>query len=362
LSDIYVMPVGGRPENLTRDRALDTDPAWSPDGSRLVYSSDKAGGLLQLWIHDFRSGQDRQLTHLTTQPQGATWSPDGRRIAFFNVTGMWRVAEISVVDVATGRVTRVHDTLAQPGTPTWSPDGKRLALAEVAPLTKRFREGTNQILTIDAAGGAESPALRTDAADRVARPFQGRDERASDRDVWYSPIPMLSIDSRGGCGPVWSPDGTKMAAVYEGVLAIWPVTPAGEPLGPPRRVTTESAHAPSWAGDSRHILYQSIDKLRLLDIETGETRDVPVDLKYSPDIPKGRVVVHAGKLLDMKSPAERADVDILIEGNRIRSVEPHRAGNHSAGQFVDASNLTVLPGLVEFHSHLQPDFGEAQGR
>ena len=70
---------------------------------------------------------------------------------------------------------------------------------------------------------------------------------------------------------MWSPDGTKMAAIYEGVLAVWPVSAAGEPLGPPRRVTTESAHSPSWAGDSRHILYQSMDKLRIIDIETGET-------------------------------------------------------------------------------------------
>ena len=97
--------------------------------------------------------------------------------------------------------------------------------------------------------------------------------------------PLMSIDSRGGCGPAWSPDGTKMAAIYEGVLAVWPVSAAGEPLGPPRRVTTESAHAPSWQGDSRHILYQSLDKLRIVDIETGETRTVPLDLKYTPAIP-----------------------------------------------------------------------------
>jgi len=181
-------------------------------------------------------------------------------------------------------------------------------------------------------------------------------------DKWFAPAPLLSIDSRGGCGPVWSPDGTKMAAIYEGVLAVWPVSTTGEPLGPLRRITTESAHAPSWAGDSRHILYQSIEHLRIIDIETGEVRDVPLDLKYTPAVPKGRIVVHAGKLVDMKSPTVRSNVDIVIDGNRIASVVPHAAGHHGGGQLVDASNLTVMPGLMEFHSHLQKDFGEAAGR
>ena len=48
---------------------------------------------------------------------------------------MWRVAQMSVLDVATGAVTKIHDTLPQPGTPTWSPDGTRVALAGVAPLS-----------------------------------------------------------------------------------------------------------------------------------------------------------------------------------------------------------------------------------
>jgi len=348
VGDIYVMPIGGQAENVTRDSALDTDPAWSPDGSQLVYSSDKGGDFLQLWIRDLRSGQSRKLTSLTTQPQGASWSPDGSRIAFFAVDAMWRRADISVVTVATGAVSRIHASLAGPGNPTWSPDGKRIAVAMEAPFSTRYREGTIQVLTM--------------AADAVAATGAAGDEGASPGDKWYAPVATLSIDSRGGGGPVWSPDGTQMAAVYEGVLAVWPVTPAGEPLGPPRRVTTESAHAPSWAGDSRQLLYQSYERLKIVDITTGSTREVPLALTYTPAIPQGRLIVHASTLVDMTSASARTDVDIVIEGNRIRGVSPHAAAGHNGGRVIDATGLTVMPGLVEFHTHLGKDYGETQGR
>ena len=181
-------------------------------------------------------------------------------------------------------------------------------------------------------------------------------------DKWFVPVPNLSIDSRGGCGPVWSPDGTKMAAIYEGVLVVWPVTDAGEPLGPPRHMTSEIAYSPSWEGDSEHILYQTMDKLKEIDILSGETREIPLDLKFTPSIPKGSLVVHVGHLVDGKSQAARADMDILIEGNRIKSVRPHSANVPAGARVIDASNFTAMPGLIESHSHLQKDYGESEHR
>ena len=335
LGDIYLMPVGGKPRNITHDAAYDTDPAWSPDGGTLVYSSDKAGGLLQLFLYDVKSGRERQLTHISTQPICPAFSPDGKRIAYLDVDGMWRRAGVAVVDVASGAISHVHASIFAPGAPTWSPDGSRIAVAMVAPYSTRYREGTNQVLTLSSTGTA-----------------------ANSDDKWYAPVPNLSIDSRGGNGPVWSPDGARMAAVYEGLLTVFPVSAAGVPLGPPRRLTNEIAYAPSWSGDGKQILYQSNDKLRLLDVDSGETRTVPLNLTYRVAVPKTHLVLHVGRLVDGMSKTARADMDIVIDANRITSVEAHKPGRNA----VELPQLTAMPGLIDFHTHRQSDFVEQQGR
>ncbi|MCC6317283.1 MAG: PD40 domain-containing protein [Gemmatimonadaceae bacterium] len=335
LGNLYLMPVGGAPRKLTDDPWLDTEPAWSPDGRYLAWSSDRGRGtLLDLWVYDTQTGTSRQLTREGTSAMGAAWSPDGTRIAFLDVDGIWRRANVSVVDVATGTVTQIHPSLFGPGAPTWSPDGRRVLVAALVAYSTRFREGTNQLLSIPVDGG--QPTV-------------------------YTPVEHLSIDSRVGAGPAWSPDGRRVALIYEGVLAVVPVDASGRPVGPPRRLTNEIAHAPSWTGDSRSILYQSNERLRLLDVETGAVRDVPVALSYAPSIPTGQVLVHAGRLIDGRSDRVRTDVDVLIRGNRIERVVPH--ATHPAGvRVVDASGLTVMPGLIEYHTHLQKDLGEASYR
>ncbi len=334
LEDIWIAPVAGgaAPQNLTHDTATQDDPAWSPDGSKLVYSSDKGGGLPQLWVRDMASGQETKLTNLELQPIEAVWSQDGTRIAFIAADGMWGTAKLGVVDVASGKVTWLSGTLGQPGRPSWSGDGKHVAIPLSLPFSKSFREGTNQIAVYPSDHMAEA--------------------------TWQIPVANLSMDTRGGGGPAWSPDGQKMAAIYEGQLRVWPVGPNGEPLGPPRSLTSEIAHSPSWSGDSKTLLFQSNDKLKTVDVETGKIAEVPLDLTYTFAKPVGKTIIHAGKMIDSIKDVTQKDVDIVIDGNRIAAVRPHNAAAYEPGaKVVEAPNLTAIPGLIEFHAHTQKDFG-----
>ena len=332
LGDLYVVSSkGGVPENLTKDAALDADPAWSPDGQSVVFSSDRVGGLPQLWIKDLKTGTDRQLTKLDTQPLGAAWSPDGTRVAFIDVDGRWGVAGVCVVDVATGKVTRLQTSLGQPGSPSWSSDGKYVAISLSYKFSNSFREGTNQVYVIPADGKGE--------------PF------------WQIPEANMSLDTRSGSGPAWSPDGTKMAGIYEGLLKVWPVDKAGKPVGPVRSQTNDTAFYPTWTADSNTVLYQSNDALKTIDLATGVTSDVPVDLKYRLAKPTGRTVVHVSHLIDSVTDATQHDKDIIIDGNRIAQIRDHDPALHEGGAFVDGTGLTAMPGLIEYHSHVQKDFG-----
>ncbi len=73
------------------------------------------------------------------------------------------------------------------------------------------------------------------------------------------------------------------------------------------------------------------------------------------------LTVHAGRLWDGRSDALQTDMDVVVSGGRVRSVEKHSAALHT-GTVVDASRETVIPGLIEIHSHLSKSYGEALGR
>ena len=204
----------------------------------------------------------------------------------------------------------------------------------VAAILTRFREGRNEILLV-------SPDERTER--------------------YVTPFPHWSIGSRGTDGPVWSPDGRWMALVADGALWIVPVDEAGTPRDPPQRLTNEPAASLSWTADSQHLVFLGSERLRTISIEDGQIDDIDVALEWRRTHPTGRLVVHAGRLFDGRTDSLQLNVDLVLDGHRIRQVVAHDASLHT-GRVIDASDATVMPGLIEMHTHQRDTYGEVLGR
>lgn len=70
------------PRQLTNSGKRDAHPRWSPDGSRILFESNRNGSQ-QLYVLDLKNGGDaKQLTHISTEAGNGIWSPDGSHIAF----------------------------------------------------------------------------------------------------------------------------------------------------------------------------------------------------------------------------------------------------------------------------------------
>ena len=137
-SDIWVINADGvGPANLTpeagRVGTVSLSPEWSVDGSRIAYASNADSyPFTRIWTMRPDGSDKRRITPggpgIVNDETAPTWSPDGRRIAFRRITGVPAVSDIVIADVAGG----TEATIAIPGeqyAPSWLPDAWLLAFA-----------------------------------------------------------------------------------------------------------------------------------------------------------------------------------------------------------------------------------------
>jgi len=68
--------------NLTNNAAFDGNPAWSPDGKKIAFTSRRDEEESEIYVMDADGGNVRRLTRSPGYDEHPTWSPDGKKIAF----------------------------------------------------------------------------------------------------------------------------------------------------------------------------------------------------------------------------------------------------------------------------------------
>jgi Tol biopolymer transport system component len=229
---------GAQARQLTSGNADNVRPSFSPDGSQIIFRSNREGGRWYLYLMNANGTSQRALT----RPDGSqiegdspAWSPDGSKIAFnaFRDGG----EQIHVFHVATGEVQQLTRLPNNNVSPTWSPDGSKIAF-------QSDRAGSPQVFIMDA-DGRNQTQLTTGAVNHHS--------------------------------PAWSPDGRTIAASVfeENTYKIYTISTTGQE----RKKVTDGGgdtgdQSPSWTPNAKHIIFTSTrqsseHRLYVVEVATG---------------------------------------------------------------------------------------------
>ncbi len=90
------------------------------------------------------------------------------------------------------------------------------------------------------------------------------------------------------------------------------------------------------------------------DADAQRARDLATKLTHKP---KGPLVIYNANLFDAESASLRKNQTIVLSGNRIESVAPSKNSDRAAGEVIDATGRTVIPGLWDMHAHVANNDG-----
>lgn len=239
------------PVTLNHD-SNETQPAWSPDGTKLAYTSDQDGNL-NIYVIDVRDGTQHRLTDHPASDISPTWSPDGHQIAFASDRdGTDFDIYIMTLDGLTpeGAPIRLTDNSYNDLDPRWSPQANLLVYIT-------YSRGNADIGIITTNGTVHD---------------------------------LLTNDKSDDLSPAWSPDGAQIAftSPRDGDWEIYIVHTDGSGL---RQFTRNATYddKPAWSPDGKWIVYSSgrylTHHLFLAAVDGSKIEELTAPTNYFFDAP-----------------------------------------------------------------------------
>jgi Tol biopolymer transport system component len=435
LNRLYVMDYPkGTPRRLTTNEYTEAEPAWSPDGNNLVFTTwtPQGGNLYKVNVNGKAA-----VTKLTNTPAlytGAVWSFKDDKIVFtrgsvqryYESIGpvangsenelCWVSAnggEVNVIDKARGRgnphFVKGEDRIYLNNggnliSMRWDGTDEKTHARITGVATygiSNFKEGDHQhtlrasdfcLMTEKMANAMEVQLPSTadqinmsPTGDRVLAhvnneifvavvPKTGKVINISVADAGSAPFPARKLTELGGEFPAWEADGKTIHWSLGNAHFVYDVDKAKAfedslriaKKEEERRKADSLSKVRSDTTKKVDVLKDTTKKADSLAKKTADKKEEPkykaeetqVKIYYEKDFPNSTVLLKGARIVTMKGDEVIDNGDILIVNNRIKAVG--RSGSlqvPSNAKTIDASGKTIVPGFIDTHSHMWPQWG-----
>lgn len=319
---------GGTPIRLTDDRGYYRDPAWSPDGRRLI--------ALRMSRHDFL-GRHADLfemagegadghAHAGTEAAGEGATSTGPDLAWIDGNG----GGVRIIGRAEG-VTRPH----------FGPDRDRIF----------FSGGQGNSLVSMKLDGSDRRTHLTVTGKAVGTEWVHADKSTT----------------------LLSPDGRHVLARYRNRAYLLPMAWTG--LGSPLTVNLDASPLPlrsldrlgadeiAWSADGRQamwVLGNTLFRISAADVDVRDKDPAAIDVRSAAinvqrprAHPSGSLVLSGARVVSMRGDDVIEDADLVVVDNRIAALGVRGSVSIPAGaERIDVSGATIVPGFIDLHPHM----------
>jgi Tol biopolymer transport system component len=409
LNRLYIMDLpNGTPKRVTNFNFTEAMPAWSPDGSQLVWVTweENVGGSLYKFNFKQKGAKPVKLTSSAGIYSEPSWSYKNNRIAFLQGPAQFfkeadgpfafRSKEnLAWINADGGAVTLIDKSKGR-STPHFTKADDRIYLYHGQKGLVSIRwDGTDEKAHVKVTGITVFGTTSFEDHEYVNHCMLAETEREPQQEPSNASLIMIA------------PEGDKALAQINNEIYVVTIPKTGGETPkisvsnpesaqfPSRKLTTIGGQFATWNNNGKKVYWsignafftydiddakaseealkkKKAEEAKAKDEEKAEEKkngDEKKDEGYKPaeirvkvtvprDIPSGKILLTNARIITMKGDEIIERGDILIENNRIKQVGSAGSITVDAGvQRMDMSGKTIIPGFVDTHAHMWPQWG-----